>query len=281
MANTLSEALLVSISWYTESDDLASQPTRTLVKHFCENTLKSDAVSKLYCTVLDVEVSEDQKKDAEGVGVILIPATRSKWLDPKEDQAGVHWLVHHDTYYPRLKHLQDIKHIISISQKTKNAAAAIQKMLFPQAQFHQLSPPDPNGLLFLFDVWSKDACGLAGYHRAIIHDISVRKGRTGELLKAFSTVLDVKLTEDQKIDAEKCEVTLIPAQKEKKGTKKKDLPNVDWLLKHEVHYPNLRQLQNIKYVVGYASSRVNVDNWDEVRILHPFYSFIYMKRRKN
>ncbi|XP_070549128.1 uncharacterized protein [Ptychodera flava] len=222
MANALSEALLASTSWNTASDDLTSQPTRTLVKDFCENTLKSDEVSKLYCTVLDVEVSEDQKKDAESVGVTLIPATRSKWSDPVEDQPSPTWLLNHDKYYPGLKELKHIKHVVSFSSKTKNAAAAIHESLFPQAEFHQLSPPEPNGVLFTFDVWSKDACGLAGYHRAIIQDFCLRKGRTGELLKAFSTVLDVKLTEDQKKDAEKCGVTLIPAQKEKIGTKKKD-----------------------------------------------------------
>ncbi|XP_070545669.1 uncharacterized protein [Ptychodera flava] len=252
MANTLSEALLVLTSWNTASGDLTSQPTRKPVKDFCENTLKSDKVSKLYCTVLDVEVSEDQKKDAESVGVTLIPATRSKWADPDEDPPGVHWLFNHNTYYQQLKDLQNVKHVVSFSPKTKNAAAAIHESLFPQAQFHQLSPPEPNGVLFTFDVWSKDACALAGYHRAIIHDISVRKGRTRQLLKAFSTVLDVKLTEDQKKDAKKCGVTLIPAQEEKKGTKKKNLPNVDWLLKHEIYYPNLGKLPNIKYVVGYA-----------------------------
>ncbi|XP_070546201.1 uncharacterized protein [Ptychodera flava] len=251
MANTLSEALLVLTSWNTASDDLTSQPTKTLVKDFCENTLKSDEVSKLYCTVLDVEVSEEQKKDAESVGATLIPATRSKWLNPQEDPPGVNWLVHNGTYYPGLKDLLNIKHVVSFTQTTKNAAAAIHESLFPQAKLHQLSPPEPNGVLFTFDVWSKDACGLAGYHRAIIHDICVRKGRTGQLLKAFSTVLDVKLTEDQKIDAEKCEVTLIAA-KEKKETMKKELQNVEWLLKHEIYYPDLGKLPNIKYVVGYA-----------------------------
>ncbi|XP_070546197.1 bifunctional purine biosynthesis protein ATIC-like [Ptychodera flava] len=99
MANTLSEALLVSTLWNTASDDLTSQPTRSLVKEFCENTLNSDELYKLYCTVLDVEVSEDQKKDAESVGVTLITATRSKWLNPQEDPPGVLWLVHHDKYY--------------------------------------------------------------------------------------------------------------------------------------------------------------------------------------
>ncbi|XP_070545675.1 uncharacterized protein [Ptychodera flava] len=250
MDSTSSSALLVSTSWHTASDDLTSQPTRTLVKDFCENTLKSDEVSKFYCTVLDVEVSEDQKKDAESVGVTLIPATRSKWLDPQEDPPGIPWLVHHDKYYPQLKDMQNIKHVVSFSLKTQKAAAAIHTSLFYEAKLHQLSPSEPNGVLFTFDVWSKDACGLAGCHRSIIHDFCVRKGRTGELLKAYSTVLDVKLTEDQKKDAEKCGVTLIPAQKKKRANKKKDLPKLEWLMEHQSRFPDLRKLENVKYVVG-------------------------------
>ncbi|XP_070550117.1 uncharacterized protein [Ptychodera flava] len=252
MADTLSEALLVSTSWNTASDDLTSQPTKTLVKDFSENLLESDEVSKLYCTVLDVEVSEDQKKDAESVGVTLIPATRSKWAKPNEDPAGVNWLFNHNTYYLKLKDLKAVQHVVSFSPKTENAAAAIHESLFPQAQLHQLSPPVPDGVLFTFDIWNEDACGLTNYHRTIIHDFCVRKAKAGEKLIAYSTVIDVELSKDQKKDAKKCGVILIPAQKEKKGTKKKDLPNVDWLLKHETYYPNLRQLQNIKYVVGYA-----------------------------
>ncbi|XP_070550090.1 uncharacterized protein [Ptychodera flava] len=252
MANTLSEALLVSASWNTESDDLTLQPTKTLVNDVCENTLKSDEVSKLYCTVLDVEVSEDQKKDAESVGVTLIPATRSKWSDPVLDPPVLNWLLNHDKYYPGLKELKHIKHVVSFSPMTKNAAAAIHESLFPQAQLHQLSPPEQNGVLFTFDIWNKDACGLTNYHRTIIHDFCVRKTKAGEQLIAYSTVIDVELSEDQKTDAKKCGVTLIPAKRKERGTMKKDLPKLDWLLKHEIHYPDLGKLKNIKYVVGYA-----------------------------
>ncbi|XP_070550129.1 uncharacterized protein [Ptychodera flava] len=252
MANTHSEALLVFSSWNTLSDDLTLQQTRTLVNYFRENKLKSGKVSELYCTVLDVEVSEDQKKDAESVGVTLIPATRSKWLDPQEDPPGVHWLVHHDKYYPGLKELQHIKHVVSFSPKTKNAAAAIHESLFPQAQLHQLSPPEPNGVLFTFDIWNKDACGLTNYHRTIIHDFCVRKAKAGEQLIAYSTVIDLELSEDQKTDAKQCGVTLIPSKRKERGPMKKDSPKLDWLLKHEIHYPGIGKLKNIKYVVGYA-----------------------------
>ncbi|XP_070545976.1 uncharacterized protein [Ptychodera flava] len=249
MANTLSEALLVLTSWNTASDDLTSQPTKTLVKDFCENTLKSDEVSKLYCTVLDVEVSEDQKKDAESVGVTLIPATRSKWLDPGEDQPGVHWLVHHDKYYLQLKDLQNVKHVVSFSPKTKNAAAAIHESLFPQAQLHQISVPTPPGVVFAFDAWSRDACGLTGYHRAIIQDFIARKAESGEYLKAYSTVVDVELSADQIEDAKNCGVILIKAQI-KKGID--ETPKLEWLVNHTSHFPGLGKLENIKYVVGYA-----------------------------
>ncbi|XP_070546520.1 uncharacterized protein [Ptychodera flava] len=249
MANTLSEALLVLTSWNTASDDLTSQPTRTLVKDFCENTLKSDKVSKLYCTVLDVEVSENKKKDAESVGVTLIPATRFKWSDPEGDPPAPNWLLHHYTYYPGLKKLKHIKHVVSFSPKTKNAAAAIHESLFPQAQLHQLSVPTPPGVVFAFDAWSRDACGLTGYHRAIIQDFIARKAESGEYLKAYSTVVDVELSADQIEDAEKCGVTLIKAERQK-GVD--EMPNINWLMYHYSHFPDLQKLQNIKYVVGYA-----------------------------
>ncbi|XP_070545709.1 uncharacterized protein [Ptychodera flava] len=250
MANTLSEALLVLTSWNTASDDLTSQPTRTLVKDFCENTLKSDEVSKLYCTVLDVEVSEDQKKDAESVGVTLIPATRSKWADPDDDPAGIHWLFNHDKYYQQLKNLHNIKHVVSFSSKTKNAAAAIHESLFPQAKLHQLSVPTPPGVVFAFDAWSRDACGLTGYNRAIIQDFLARKAESEErYLKAYSTVVDVELTAGQIQDAEKCGVTLIKAQI-KNGVD--EMPKVEWLVNHESYFPDLGKLENIKYVVGYS-----------------------------
>ncbi|XP_070549212.1 uncharacterized protein [Ptychodera flava] len=242
MDNGSLSALLVLTSWNTASDDLTSQPTRTLVKDFCENTLKSDEVSKLYCTVLDVEVSEDQKKDAESVGVTLIPATRSKWADPDEDPPGIHWLFNHNTYYQQLKDLQNVKHVVSFSSKTKNAATAIHESLFPQAQLHQISVPTPPGVVFAFDAWSKHACGLTGYHRAIIQDFLTRKAKSGEYLKAYSTVVDVELSADQIEDAEKCGVTLIKAQR-KKGVDK--TPKLEWLVHHESHFPDLGKLENI------------------------------------
>ncbi|XP_070546439.1 uncharacterized protein [Ptychodera flava] len=249
MENTLSETLLVLTSWNTASDDLTSQPTRTLVKDFCENTLKSDKVSKLYCTVLDVEVSEDQKKDAERVGVTLIPATRDKWSDPEGDPPAPNWLLRHDIYYPGLKKLQHVKHVVSFSSKTKNAAAAIHESLFLQAQLHQLSVPIPPGVVFAFVAWSRDACGLTGYHRVMIQDFIARKAESGEYLKAYSTVVDVELSADQIEDAKNCGVTLIKAERQKGAD---EMPNINWLLYHNNHFPELQKLHNIKYVVGYA-----------------------------
>ncbi|XP_070546261.1 uncharacterized protein [Ptychodera flava] len=71
-------------------------------------------------------------------------------------------------------------------------------------------------------------------------------------LIAYSTVTDVELSEDQTKDAEKCGVTLIPAQKKKRANQKKDLPKLEWLMEHQSRYPDLGKLENIKYVVGYA-----------------------------
>ncbi|XP_070573279.1 uncharacterized protein [Ptychodera flava] len=49
-----------------------------------------------------------------------------------------------------------------------------------------------------------------------------------------------------------CGVTLIPAQR-KEGIGPKDDPSrLEWLLSHEIHYPDLGDLENVQYVVGYA-----------------------------
>ena len=122
-----SAALIVLTSWDNEAHGTTTQPTRTIIKHLKEKTLQSENISEFYCTTLDVEVSEDQKKDAESVGVTLIPATRIGWLDPQEDPPGLHWLVHHGTYYPGLRKLKNIQHVVGYSPHTKNVAATFIK----------------------------------------------------------------------------------------------------------------------------------------------------------
>ncbi|XP_070549210.1 uncharacterized protein [Ptychodera flava] len=215
MANPSSEALLVSTSWNTASDDLTSQPTTILVKDFYENTLKSNEFSKLYCTVLDVEVSEGQKKDAESVGVTLIPATRSKWADPDEDPPVVNWLFNHYTYYNKLKDLQNVKHVVSFSPKTKNAAAAIHESLFPQAQLHQISVPDsPASTLLIHTSWVTDPESTTALTTQLIIKYIRENTLNSEIIaRLYCTVFDTEISEDQKLNAESVGVTLMQAKK--------------------------------------------------------------------
>ncbi|XP_070567661.1 uncharacterized protein [Ptychodera flava] len=242
-------ALFLSTSWKKNSYGPA---TWQLISDFCEETLKKkpDELSAIYCTVLDVELSEEQKEDAARHGVTLIPATRSKWLDPDEDLPVVNWLINHNTYYPELWKLKNVGHVVALSVKTKNAAAAIHEYLFPHAKLHTL-PPKP-AVLFVFNAWSNDELGLTGFHITLVQDFVQSKVKAGEDVKVYSTVLDVKISDDQKKDAESCGVTLIPAQRRLGIEPKSDPPKTEWLLNHESYFPELGKIEDIEYVVGYA-----------------------------
>ncbi|XP_070571504.1 uncharacterized protein [Ptychodera flava] len=244
-----SKALFLLTSWKKNSYGPA---TWQLISDFCEETLKKkpDELSAMYCTVLDVEVSEEQKEDATRHGVTLILATRSKWLDPDEDPPGIHWLIHHNTYYPQLGKLKDVGHVIGLSAKTKNAASTIHGNLFPHAELHHVSPKP--AALFVSNAWNNDELGLTGFHRSLVQDFCERKAKAGEDLRAYSTVLDVKISDDQKTDAESCGVVLIPARRKTFVGPKDDPLRLEWLLSHEIYYPDLKELEDVQYVVGYA-----------------------------
>ncbi|XP_070573875.1 uncharacterized protein [Ptychodera flava] len=242
-------ALIVSIS---RNKDSQSSTTWQLISDFCEKILKTEAteLSAIHCTVLDVELSEVQKEDAERHGVTLIPATRPKWSNPAEDPPAIHWLLNHNNYYPGLAKLEDIKHVVGLSAKTHNAASAIRESLFKIAELHLVhSKP---AALFVGDSWNRDELGLTGFHRTLIQDFCERKAKAGEDLKAYSTVLDVKISDDQKTDAESCGVTLIPAQIDELADPEDELPALKRLAYHQIYYPDLRKLENIQYVIGYA-----------------------------
>ncbi|XP_070542773.1 uncharacterized protein [Ptychodera flava] len=242
-------ALLVSTSWNKSPQ---GSTTWQLISDFCENTLKKKPteLSAIHCTVLDVELSEDLRKDATAHTVDLIPATRPQWSDPAEDPPAINWLLNHVNYYEHLQNLQDIRHVVALSAKTKNAASAIHKQLFPKAKLHQIqSKPSA---LFVANSWDKDELGLTAFHRSLIQDFCERKAKSGEALTAYSTVLDVKISEEQKKDAESCGVTLIPAQIKELPDPEDELPALKRLAHHPIYYPDLRELENIQYVIGYG-----------------------------
>ncbi|XP_070557800.1 uncharacterized protein [Ptychodera flava] len=222
-----------------------------LISDFCENTLKKKSeLSAIHCTVLDVELSEEQRDDATRYGVNLIPATRPKWSKPSEDPPVINWLLNHYNYYPGLAKLENITHVVGLYAKTHNAASAIHESLFQQAKLH-LVPSKPSAL-FVGNSWNKDELGLSGFHRTLVQDFCEMKKKAGEDLRAYSTVLDVKISDDQKKDAENCGVTLIPAQRKEKADHRDDPPKLEWLLYHEICYPDLQKLEDVQYVVGYA-----------------------------
>ncbi|XP_070566958.1 uncharacterized protein [Ptychodera flava] len=221
-----------------------------MITDFCGQTLKKSELSAIYCTLLDVELSEEQREDAARHGVTLMPARRPKWSKPDEDPPAIHWLLNHNNYYPGLAKLEGITHVVGLFAKTHNAASAIHESLFQRAK-RRLVRSKP-AALFVGNSWNKDGLGLTGFHRTLVQDFCERKAKAGEDLKAYSTVLDVKISDAQKIDAESCGVTLIPAQRNEKADDTDDPPKLEWLLNHEIYYPDLQELENVQYVIGYA-----------------------------
>ncbi|XP_070558198.1 polyamine-modulated factor 1-binding protein 1-like [Ptychodera flava] len=244
--NSHEGVLCISTTW--------DKTTGTLIGDFCEKTLNKtpNTIPAGYCTVLDVEVSEETQNEAASYGVTLIPASRNKLIDPHEDPPVVNWLINHNNYYPELKRLKTIiGHVVGLSEKTKNAASVIHQSLFPGAKFHQM--PSKPAALFVAHAWNNDELGLTGFHRNLVQDFCARKAEAGEDLKTYSTVLDVKISDDQRKDAESCGVTLIPAQPIFRGIEAKhEAPRPDWLLSQEIYYPKLDKIENVQYVVGYA-----------------------------
>ncbi|XP_070561167.1 uncharacterized protein [Ptychodera flava] len=108
------------------------------------------------------------------------------------------------------------------------------------------------GALFLYDEWKADQCGLTGFHRIVIQEFCSRKAVMGQNLKAYSTVLSLEIKKDQDDDAKRCGVTLIPAKLKERADPDDEIPELKWLLNHEIYYPDLKELKKIKYVVGYA-----------------------------
>ncbi|XP_070571563.1 uncharacterized protein [Ptychodera flava] len=219
------EVLCISTIW--------DKTTRRVISNFCKATLHTTPNSKIptvYCTFLDVEVSEETKNEAARYGVTLITASRNELIDPLEDPPGIHWLINHNNYYPGLRELKTIGYVVGLSTKTKNAACVIHRSLFPEAKLHHIPSKPAAG--FVAHAWDKDELGLTGFHRSLVEDFCERKAKAGEVLKAYSTVVDVKISDDQKKDAQSC--------------------SFEWLVNHESYYPYLGKIENVQYVIGYA-----------------------------
>ncbi|XP_070547520.1 uncharacterized protein [Ptychodera flava] len=105
---------------------------------------KTGKGGKLYATVLDVAISETQKKDAEKAGITLVPARRAEHLDPEDDPINIHWLSYPGGYYPQLKDLRNIQYVIGYAPMTAKAAANVRQSLFPQAKLYQINAIHPD-----------------------------------------------------------------------------------------------------------------------------------------
>ncbi|XP_077985422.1 uncharacterized protein LOC144440056 isoform X2 [Glandiceps talaboti] len=125
---------------------------RHLVREFCRR--KGEAL-KVYSTVVDTNISEDQMKDARDAGVTLMKATRKELIKPSEDPPDIKWLLNHESYYPELSQLKNVQYVVGYAPKTARAALEIQQRLFPNAQLYfinHLRPDDP----YLISIVSKD-----------------------------------------------------------------------------------------------------------------------------
>ncbi|XP_070551909.1 uncharacterized protein [Ptychodera flava] len=218
--------------------------------------MKHGVHTNIYSTVLDVEVTESQRKEAEGSGVILIPARRKANLDPKKYPPNLDWLINHEIYYPKLKDLTGVLYVVGSDPLTKDAAKDIRENIFPSAELILLgsSVPQAAGVLVVFDRWDITKCGLAHFHRALVKNV---RERLGEFLKLYATILDADISGVEKKDAEDAGVTLIPASRNESIDPTDDPIGVHYLFYHKGYYPHLRDLKNIKYVVGYAPMTAN------------------------
>ncbi|XP_070578856.1 uncharacterized protein [Ptychodera flava] len=102
--------------------------------------------------------------------------------------------------------------------------------------------------LFVFHVWDKDKYGLPAFHRILIQDFCRRKHDTMEV---YATTLDIEI-DLKKTDAKSIGVKLIGATRKTRACARKDPPSLIWLLNHEAYYPDLKKLENVKFVIGYA-----------------------------
>ncbi|XP_070573415.1 uncharacterized protein [Ptychodera flava] len=142
----LPAALLVFKSWDKDKFGL-QQCQRALVQEFCARKANPE-IMKVYCTTLDVELSDAQKADASEAGVTLITATRKCSLGGSEDDPpSVKWLLNHESYFQKLKDLRNIQYIVGYAPMTADAAVDIKNKLFPHAKLYLINhkhPQDPH-----------------------------------------------------------------------------------------------------------------------------------------
>ncbi|XP_070547831.1 uncharacterized protein [Ptychodera flava] len=247
MNEALVRVLFVFASWMTR---LCNMPglNEKIVRDFCAQHGIPTRSQNICSTIIDVEVSDDQKESAKSVGVTLIPARRKSSLDPQRHPPKLDWLLHHDIYYPSLGDLENVQYVVGHDSLTAEATKDIRDSLFPDAELHLLKVDLP-GVLVVFDKWDIEKYGLPEFHRNLLKEIS---SKTGQKVKVYATVLDVFVSEGQKDDAENAGVTLIPGKRTEYVDPEKDPISMLWLYNHRSYYRDLKDLKNIQFVIGYA-----------------------------
>ncbi|XP_070547682.1 cingulin-like [Ptychodera flava] len=240
--------LFVFASWITGRYNLPGL-NRKIVTDFCAlHAISTQTQNAVYCTTIDVEVSDDDKKDAKTAGVTLIPARRKSTLDPRRHPPKLDWLVNHEIHFPNLGQLENVKYVVGHDSMTADAARDIRDSLFPEAELHLLKVDLP-GVLVVFDKWDIEKYGLPEFHRNLLKDIS---SKIGKQVKVYTTVLDVEVGEPQREDAENAGITLIPGKRAEYVDPENDPISMLWLYNHRSYYRDLKDLKNIQFVIGYA-----------------------------
>ncbi|XP_070547341.1 uncharacterized protein [Ptychodera flava] len=108
-------------------------------------------------------------------------------------------------------------------------------------------------ILFVFASWITGQYNLPGLNGNIATYFCAQQNIATETSNICGTVIDVKVSEDQKESAESVGITLIPARRKSSLDPQRHPPKLDWLLHHDIYYPSLGDLENVKYVVGHDS----------------------------
>ncbi|XP_077985452.1 uncharacterized protein LOC144440077 isoform X2 [Glandiceps talaboti] len=103
---------------------------RNLIKEFLR---RKEEQIKVYSTIVDTDVTDDILEDAKSLDVTLILPKQKGRMDSSTDKPRVEWLILHESYYPRLRSLRNIKFVVGYAPKTANAAAEIRDSLFRNA----------------------------------------------------------------------------------------------------------------------------------------------------
>ncbi|XP_077867366.1 uncharacterized protein LOC102807364 [Saccoglossus kowalevskii] len=103
-------------------------------------------------------------------------------------------------------------------------------------------PPNVPGILFVYDSWETERCGLDGFHVTLVKHVA---NILSSMYHIYSTVLEVSREKCRKAEDENIHL-IEPAKK-----KANYCPSREWFFLHDSYFPVLKSI-NIKHVVGYS-----------------------------